>query len=95
MKNKLDETAHIHPCGRIKNIDMFGENVKFTFRNQDSYTTYVGAFFSCVTFTFFSIFFVVCTNRLVSNTDPFFSMMTMGQPDVMIDLHKLNFFFAI
>ena len=66
-----------HISSRVKNIDIFGESIKFTFQKQKSYTTCVGAFFSCFTFTLFLLGFLVCTNKLTNHTDPLFLMITM------------------
>ena len=40
-------------------------------------------------------FFVMQTLKLYGGKDPFFSMMTMANDDRLIDLYKMDFFFAI
>ena len=75
---------------------MFGESVQLTFNKKRSYQTWVG---TCVTFLIailFISFLGVRTNKLVSATDPFFSMMTMAKEESEpIDLWARNYMFAI
>ena len=80
----------------LKTFDMFGESVKLTFQKNDTYQTWIG---TCITFLIgilFIAFFGVRTNKLVSATDPFFSMMTMAKEQTEpIDLWAMNYMFAI
>ena len=80
----------------LKTFDIFGESVKLTFKKKDTYQTWIG---TCVTFLIailFISFLCVRTNKLVSATDPFFSMMTMAKEESEpIDLWAMNYIFAI
>ncbi len=75
---------------------MFGESVQLTYNKKRTYQTWIG---TCVTFLIamlFISFLGVRTNKLVSATDPFFSMMTMAKEESEpIDLWARNYMFAI
>ena len=65
------------------------------FQSKSRFQTPIGGLISCLTLTLFTSFFVVCTIRLVSKSDPFFSMITIGCDMDAVDLQQLQFFFAI
>ena len=62
---------------------------------ETSYKTSIGASISCFVSTFFIIFLVLRTTKLILSDDPFFSLTTMGADDVSIDIWNLDFMFAI
>ena len=80
----------------VKNLDIFGQSVTFTFRKKPTFQTWGGACISCFVLTLFIAFCGVRTLKLYSASDPFFSMMTMAKEEVdPIDLAALDFMFAI
>ncbi len=90
------EREKISFLSELKTFDIFGESVKLTYQKRATFQTWVGTFFSLIVLTMFLAFFGVRTGKLVSATDPFFSMMTMAKEEIdPIDLWALNFIFAI
>lgn len=90
------ERSHFGFLSMLKNLDIFGETVKFTFRQKGSFQTWFGTFITCAVLTLFTAFAGVRTLKLFNAEDPFFSMMTMAEEKIdPIDLWALNFVFAV
>ena len=93
MKRHLGSPSFF--CNSLKSVDIFGEQIEFTFNGDTRFKTWIGASISCFMCTFFIIFLALRTTKLVSNDDPFFSMTTMYSKDEVIDLWAMDFMFAI
>ena len=59
------------------------------------FSTPVGAIMSCLTMTLFFSFFMVRTLQLKNSDDPDLTMIEIASEQDYINLHELNFFFAI
>ena len=81
----------------MKNTDIYGERPDLKFEGKSSYVTWVGAFFSFVTFILFSVFMAMRTMKLVSRDDPFLSMISRPSDDdtELLELSKLGYRFAL
>ena len=55
----------------------------------------MGTIATLLTLLAFFVYLSMQTSKLVSGKDPFQSMMTEANDDMLIDLYKHNFFFAI
>ena len=84
-------------CSRslIQNFDIYGEGVAFTFQKNARFSTWIGMVFTLLTLSFMIAFTVNRTTKLVSQEDPFFSMLAMAAEDSEVDLWELNFMFAV
>ena len=56
-----------------KNIDIYGEQVNFTFEGRTYFQTYLGGCASIFAFVLMLTFLGVSTLRLLGRLDPFFS----------------------
>ena len=67
-----------------------------SFKKSYTYQTWIGTGVTFLISILFISFLGVRTSKLVSATDPFFSMMTMAKEETdPIDLWALNYMFAI
>ena len=53
-------------CNKLKSMDIFGENVEFTFKKETRFKTWIGASISAFTCTFVFIFLTLRTLKLVN-----------------------------
>ena len=83
-------------CKKVKNIDIYMEEVALTFQKKKQFATWVGTFFTFITFGLFTGFTIMSTMKLVGRDDPFLSTSTMPREDShAADLAKLGYVFAI
>ena len=78
-----------------RKCDIFGERINFKFKKESKITSPIGTFFSCITMTLFLIFFINRSEKIISGSDPYVSMLVTGTESSKIDLQQMNFFFAI
>ena len=81
----------------LKSVDVYGKPVGFTFKDKSKYQTTLGAGITIVCAAMMLSFLIVCTNKLISAEDPFFSMTTRAREDasIPIDVWALGFMFAV
>ena len=82
-------------CGSLKNVDMFGANVAFTFQGKSSYPTVIGAIVTILIFSLCAAFLMVRTLKLVNYDEPYLSTTTTEAEGIEIDLYDLQFYFAL
>ena len=74
---------------------MFGNSVQFAFKGRSKVFSVAGILISCLVMILFTIFLVVRTIKLVNKIDPILMKSVMNEPDVVIDLWDLGYFFAV
>ena len=82
-------------CKGLSKIDMFGEQVNLTFKQNKTYTTKLGAMISIFCLFTMMLFFVVRTKKFITREDPFFSETTLAHDWNRIDLLSRPFMFAV
>ena len=82
-------------CSSLKNVDMFGANVEFTFQGKHRYPTVIGAIMTILIFSLCTAFLIVRTLKLVNYDDPYLSTTTTDAEGIEIDLYALQFYFAV
>ena len=84
-------------CNVLKGVDMFGQRVNFTFKQNKTYNTSLGGCISLLCIILLGSFFVTRTSKVLSKEDPFFAMTSQVQEEgsVIEDLWDLGFYFAI
>jgi len=82
-------------CSLFKSLDLFGEKINLTFKQEKDFKTTFGAIISLICSIALIAFLVVQTQKLISKEDPFFSMTTSSKVTDTIDLWELGFIFAI
>ena len=81
---------------RLKQLDLFGTTVNFTYRGDDYYTTRCGSSVTILAVTIFVILAGIKFVEFFGSTDPIEYMTEAKQPmDEKIDLDSLGFTFAI
>ena len=60
-------------CQKFKKLDIYSQDINLAYNGKDRFSTWVGTFFSIITFVLVTIFTVINTERLVSRDDPFLS----------------------
>ena len=76
VKKLTGAGTSVGSCESIKSFDLFGEKVNFTFHSKNYFTTYLGAIVSIFCIALMTAFFVLRTQRIVLQQNPFFSMST-------------------
>ena len=94
-ENTVKKSRTKRGCDSFKNLDAYGEPVSFTFENKSKYQTVLGSIITILCATLFFSFFVVQTNKMIAQDDPFFSMTTVALEDQVVDLWQLGFMFAV
>ena len=88
--------AHARNCiGGLKEQDMYGVGVEFSFNNNKRFTTWMGAVMTCITMTLFMTFFGIRTIHFVTQRSPKVSMTRMASDYEIVDLWKGDQIFAV
>ena len=84
-------------CNALKGVDLFGEQVNLTFKSAKTYNTTFGGFISILCLFLLGSFFITRTSKVLSMSDPFFSMTVQVQEEEgqVVDLWDLGLYFAI
>ena len=82
-------------CRVLKDVDQFGQPIRFTFEKRDSFSTSCGGLVSVSCAILLIMMVIVRTNKLVNKSDPFFSMTTMASQYETFDLWEHGFNIAI
>ena len=98
--------AHARNCiGGLKEQDMYGVGVEFSFNNNKRFTTWMGAVMTCITMTLFMTFFGIISDLIVvsfkwieyfseSDSIEYFSEQHQDMEE-RIDFKSIGFSFAI
>ena len=73
-----ENTTTRKACHSCRYLDLYGEPVQLTFKQQSKYKTTIGATISIFCISMMICFFIVRTQKLNSKEDPFFAMMPMA-----------------
>ena len=80
----------------LKEIDIYGSQMGFTFKGNATYSTLCGRTCSVLSFMFLIFFYSFKTLDFLGKVDPRISMVEdTYDPTTMFDLHKLGFRFAV
>ena len=95
MKSQLGRKQHC--CNSLKSVDMFGEQVNFTFKSKKTYNTTTGGAISLFCLLLLGSFFVTRTQKFLTQDDPFFSMtkQTLEGEPVITNLISLGLYFFV
>ena len=95
MKSQLARKQQC--CNTLKSVDMFGEQVNFTFKSEKTYNTTFGGAISLFCLLVLGSFFVTRTQKFLTQDDPFFSMtkQTLEGEPVITNLLSLGLYFFV
>lgn len=84
-------------CGKsiINGFDIYGQRVSLTFQKKASFSTCFGSFLTLVTMSLMISFTVQRCMKLVSKSDPFFTMLSLAADDDYVDVGNLKYMFAV
>ena len=83
-------------CRILHDLDFLGQNVNFTFKRDEVFTTNLGTTVSIISILLLGFVLLSRTIKLVEGADPIFAMVTSPYEDEQtIDLWDLNFKFAV